>query len=102
MQIEITADTLITAAAVLAAVTAIGGALIGIYKKSKKPDENAKLIAELKEQHEEDIKRIKKENTLICYGLSACLDGLLQLGCNHTVPDAKTRLDKHLNEQAHE
>ena len=102
MQIEITADTLITAGAVLAAVTAIAGALIAAYKKAKKPDENAKLIAELKAQHEDDIKHIKKENTLVCYALSACLDGLLQLGCNHTVPDAKTKLDKHLNEQAHE
>lgn len=102
MHIDITAENIITAAGVIGAVAAIGGALIAIYKRSKKPDENAKLIAELKAQHEDDIKHIKKENTLICYALSACLDGLLQLGCNHTVPDAKTRLDKHLNEQAHE
>ena len=102
MQIEITADAIITAGAVLAAVTALGGAIIGLYKKSKKPDENAKLIAELKAQHEDDIRHIKTENTLICYALSACLDGLLQLGCNHTVPDAKMKLDKHLNQQAHE
>lgn len=102
MHIDITAETLITAGAVLAAVTALGGALIALYKRSRKPDENARLIAELKEQHETDIKQIKKENTLVCYALSACLDGLLQLGCNHTVPDAKSKLDKHLNQQAHE
>ena len=102
MQIEITTDTIITAAAVVAALTALGGFLIKLYQKSKKPDENAKLIAELKAQHEDDINHIKKENTLICYALSACLDGLLQLGCNHTVPDAKSKLDKHLNQQAHE
>ena len=102
MHIDITADTIITAGAVLAAVTAICGALIALYKRSKKPDENSKLIAELKAQHEDDIKHIKKENTLVCYALSACLDGLLQLGCNHTVPDAKLKLDKHLNQQAHE
>ena len=102
MIIEITADTLITAGAVLGAITALGGAIIGLYKKSKKPDENAKQIEELKAQHEDDIKHIKTENTLICYALSACLDGLLQLGCNHTVPDAKMKLDKHLNQQAHE
>ena len=102
MHIDITADTIITAGAVLAAVTALGGALIALYKRSKKPDENSKLIAELKAQHEDDIKHIKKENTLVCYALSACLDGLLQLGCNHTVPDAKLKLDKHLNQQAHE
>ena len=55
----------------------------------------------LKERHERDLKRVKEENSLICYALSACLDGLMQLGANHTVPDAKERLDKYLNEQAH-
>lgn len=102
MQIEITANTIITAAAVLAAVTAIGAFCVKLYKRARKPEENAKLIEELKAQHEDDIKHIKNENTLICYALSACLDGLLQLGCNHTVPDAKMKLDKHLNQQAHE
>ena len=102
MQIEITADTIITAASVLAAGSALGAAFIGLYKRARKPEENSKHIAELKAQHEEDMNRIKKENTLICYALSACLDGLIQLGCNHTVPDAKSKLDKHLNQQAHE
>jgi hypothetical protein len=53
------------------------------------------------EKQDEEIKRIKEENALICYALSACLDGLQQLGCNHTVPDAKEKLDKYLNQQAH-
>lgn len=50
---------------------------------------------------DKEIEAIKEENTLICYALRACLDGLIQLGCNHTVPDAKERLDKHLNQKAH-
>lgn len=50
---------------------------------------------------EKEIEQIKEEDKLICYALSACLDGLLQLGCNHTVPDAKDKLDKYLNQQAH-
>ena len=48
-----------------------------------------------------EIARMKEENTLICYALSACLDGLQQLGANHTVPLAKDKLDKYLNQQAH-
>ena len=48
-----------------------------------------------------EIKRMKEENALICYALSACLDGLGQLGANHTVPIAKEKLDKYLNQQAH-
>lgn len=53
------------------------------------------------EKQDEEIKQIKEEDTLICYALSACLDGLMQLGANHTVPDAKDKLDKHLNKRAH-
>ena len=50
----------------------------------------------------EKIKRIQSEQTLICYALSACLDGLEQLGANHTVPKAREKLDKHLNKAAHD
>ena len=53
------------------------------------------------EKQDEEIKQIKEEDTLICYALSACLDGLMQLGANHNVPDAKEKLDKFLNKQAH-
>lgn len=52
-------------------------------------------------QLEEEIKQMKEENALICFALSACLDGLQQLGANHTVPIAKEKLDKYLNQQAH-
>lgn len=49
-----------------------------------------------------DIRGIKKEMTLICFCMQACLDGLEQLGANHTVPVAKEKLEKHLNKMAHE
>ena len=98
----IDADTIILAGGVLAAVLAFGGIFVKIHRWIIKQEEQSKQIEELKAQHEDDIAHIKKENTLICYGLSACLDGLQQLGCNHTVPKAKEMLDKHLNQQAHE
>ncbi len=49
----------------------------------------------------EEIAFLKEENALICYALRACLDGLEQLGANHTVPIAKEKLEKHLNLNAH-
>lgn len=79
-------------------VTAVGvllGAVLTVYKfydTTKRQN---------KEQNRE-IKRIKTEQTLICYALSACLDGLEQLGANHTVPKARDMLDKHLNKAAHD
>ena len=95
-------DALITAGSVLAALLAIGGVFVKVHNWIKKQDDQSQQIEELKAQHEDDIRHIKDENTLICYALSACLDGLQQLGCNHTVPGAKEKLDKHLNKQAHE
>lgn len=52
-------------------------------------------------KQDEEIERIKKENAILCFALSACLDGLIQLGANHSVPVAKDKLDKYLNEKAH-
>lgn len=49
-----------------------------------------------------DMKRVKQEQKLVYTGLCACLDGLEQLGCNHTVPKAKRKLENFINEQAHE
>lgn len=86
----ITWQTIITAGAVLTAVLAIGGVALKVHKWYLK-----------QEKQDEEIKRVKEEETLICYALSACLDGLMQLGANHTVPVAKDKLDKYLNQQAH-
>ena len=84
------ADTIITISAVLGATVTILGVLFAAYKWYLK-----------QENQDRDIAKIKEENTLICFALSACLDGLQQLGANHTVPVAKDKLDKYLNQQAH-
>ncbi len=52
-------------------------------------------------KQDEEIDKIKRENMLIVYALSACLDGLTQLGANHTVTKAKQQLDEYIIEQAH-
>lgn len=86
----ITWQTVITAGSVLAALIAIIGGILKVHSWY------------LKQQHQdEEIAHMKEENTLICFALSACLDGLQQLGANHSVPLAKEKLDKYLNNQAH-
>lgn len=72
-----------------------------VHKWYLKQEQQTADIAHLKERHTEDVKKLNKENALVIYALSACLDGLSQLGANHTVPKAKEALDKHLNKQAH-
>lgn len=85
-----TAQDIITFAAFLTAIVTILGFVFAIYRWYLKQN-----------KQDTDIARMKEENTLICFALSACLDGLSQLGANHTVPIAKDKLDKYLNQQAH-
>lgn len=86
---------IIQLASLIGAVGAILGVIIGGYKfidGQRRANEKNAL----------EIKHIKAEQTVICYAMSACLDGLEQLGANHTVPKAKEELDKHLNKAAHD
>ena len=53
------------------------------------------------EQQDVQIANLKEEQRVLCKGISACLDGLEQLGCNHSVPIAKQELEEHLNSAAH-
>ena len=88
------AEVIIKIGAVVAAVVAIVTIISKIFKFIERQKQQDAEIDRLKA-------RVAEENTLICYGLSACLDGLQQLGANHTVPKAKDKLDKYLNQQAH-
>lgn len=83
-------STILSAAALVGALTTLLGVVLAAYRWYLK-----------QEKQDADIKQLKEENTLICYGLLACLDGLEQLGANHTVPRAREKLDKYLNVTAH-
>ena len=52
-------------------------------------------------QQVEDLKSVKEEQRILCIAVSACLDGLIQLGANHEVPKAKKALDDYITGQAH-
>lgn len=98
----ITWQTIITIAAVIAAIVAIVGYYNKGFKWFLKQEEQTKDIDELKQKEAKDIADIKNEQTMIVYALSACLDGLVQLGANHSVPVAKEKLDKYINQKAHD
>jgi K+-transporting ATPase A subunit len=84
-------NTIIVTASVITALVVIFSAIFAVYKWYLK-----------QEKQDKDINSIKKENGVICYGLLACLDGLKQLGANGNVTDAYNKLEKHINNQAHE
>jgi len=88
--LQFTVD-IIKIAEVVGAAAVIIGVIVGFVKWVIRQSEQDKDIADMKE-----------EQTLICYAIKACLDGLEQLGANHTVPKAKNDLEKYLNKKAHE
>lgn len=95
------AQTIITAGAVVTACLTVFGVGRSFAKYLCSVKDRARTRAEHSTAQDKDIARLKEENQLICYGLSAALDGLEQLGANHSVLIAKNKLQKYLNEQAH-
>ena len=92
------AQTIITTAAVIAAIIAIIGYYNKVYSWVKHQEEQDERMDRIEKSDATE----RKELSLIVYALSACLDGLGQLGANHTVPVAKDKLDKYINKQAHQ
>ena len=78
-------------AKLLGSLTVIGGVLIALYKFFERDKRQSKVLHE-----------IQDEQTILCYGLRACLQGLAEQGCNGPVHDALDKLDKHLNQKAHQ
>lgn len=112
MDIHITAQGIITAGAVLTALIAIIGLFVKVVRfidRQKEQDDEIKHnreereseIAALRETHNADIKAIKEEQTLLVYGVLACLKGLKEKGCNGPVTETIGKIEKHLNIEAH-
>ena len=56
---------------------------------------------QLRDKHETDNTAIQEEQTLVIYGLLACLKGLNEQGCNGAVTEAIGKIEKHINQKAH-
>ena len=91
MELTISADTVIRAASLLAALGGLGGAAVWCLR-----------FVERQKHQDKEITAIRKEQTLICYGILACLKGLKEQGCNGPVSAALDKMEKHLNQAAHE
>ena len=79
------------AATALTAVGVLTGAIVA-------------LIRWVDRQKEQDvyIEALKEEQCLLSYGVLACLKGLKELGCNGPVTEAVDKIEKHLNQKAHD
>lgn len=102
MEITLSWQTIITTAGVVGAAVALITYFAKIVRwvdKQKKQDQD---ITELKTHHKSDIEAIKAEQTLLVYGVLACLKGLKEQGCNGAVTQTIAMIEKHINEKAHE
>lgn len=90
MTLTLTWQTVITVAAVLAAVGGIGATV-------------ARVVRWLDRQkaQDADLDAIREEQTLLTYGVLACLKGLQEQGCNGPVTEAIDKIERHINMAAH-
>lgn len=106
-------DVIIKVAALIGAIGGIIGGIYAVFKWFQKQEKQTTDIAALKELHEkdmeatrkkeaEDTKAIKDELCVLSYAMLAALDGLQQLHCNGNVTKAHEKLEKHLNQRAHD
>lgn len=84
-------ETIITVGKVIGALGVIISSTVALYKTV----ESIKL-------QKQDIRSIKEEQTLLCYGLKGALQGLIEQGCDGPCKDALDKLEKHLNKEAHD
>ena len=82
---------IITAASVFSSLVVLFSAAIAVYKWIQRQTEQ-----------DRDIKHTKEEQALLTYGVLACLKGLKEQGCDGPVSEAIDKIEKHINQVAHE
>ena len=102
MQITLTWQGVITAAAFVGAVIALVTYFSKVVRWVDKQNEQDEEIKALRKHHEEDIASIKEEQALMIEGILACLKGLSEKGCNGPVTKAIERYETYLNQKAHQ
>ena len=86
----IDSETITSLAKLVGSLAVLGGVVVAAYKYIERDKKQSKLISD-----------IQDEQTLLCYGIRACLQGLAEQGCNGPVHEPLDKLDKHLNKKAH-
>lgn len=84
-------DTIKEVASAITSIGVIIGVVVAVFK-----------VFQINKKQSEFIKAIEDEQTLLCYGLKGALQGLVEQGCDGPCKDALSKLEKHLNQKAHE
>lgn len=124
MTVTLTWQTIITAGAVLTAALLLVKNFAGGVRWFDRQAQQSTDIAQQKKQHESDVKELQEQHNadvaalrselademrrnnaelqLLTYGVLACLKGLQEKGCNGPVTEAVNKIERYLNEKAHE
>lgn len=106
------AQTIVLAGSVLGAIVAFVTLFWKLFtwiNHQKEQDNEIKRIEqkfdnemkELRNRHAKEHEETQEEQTLVIYGLLACLKGLAEQGCNGPVSEAIDKIEKHINKKAH-
>lgn len=90
MQVTLSWQTLLTAAAIAGAFVAIINYLRKLFGWFEK-----------QEMQDKELKEIKEEQAILTEGILACLKGLHEQGSNGPVTETITKIENHLNKKAH-
>ena len=105
----VTWQTIITAGAVVAALSGLVGLLVKLIrwvdKQSQQNKQQNDELNALREQHNAEMEALRNdiasELTLLTYGVLACLKGQQEQGCNGPVTEAINKIERYLNKKAH-
>lgn len=97
MDNAITLGSLLVICATLVALSGGAAVIVSLIKNINTSHDRVQKW----DEYDNQIKQIQSEQCMLTYCMMATLDGLHQLGCNGKVTEAKEKLDKHINQQAH-
>lgn len=114
MVITITPQTIITAGAVVGALSALAALVVKLVRwvdRQKAQDKEIKALQAQKASAEElqelrakctrDQEAVQLELSMLTYGVYCCLKGLQEQGCNGPVTEAIKKLELYINAKAH-
>lgn len=112
MVVELTAQNIITAGAVVTAVILLVQRFAKGVRWFDKQEKQSADIEQLHRKHDEDVGKLKNELAeeirknneelqILTRGILACLKGLQEKGCNGPVTEAAQEIENHLNAKAH-
>lgn len=113
MYIEVTPQNFLTACSVLTAAILLTQRFAKGVRWFDRQEQQTTDLEQLKQQHEDDVETLRGELAeemrrnnaelqLLTYGVLACLKGLQEKGCNGPVTEAVNKIERYLNQKAHE